>query len=275
MIKEIKNINNITISTRMEFSLLLNKYGKNIKIVQEHHHHNWNKKYINKIKKLTNIDYLFALTKSLASDYEKFLQGSNVNIMVVPNMAYAPKAKSNLKNKNIITISRLHPGKKIDDLIEIFSKSKIKDNKLYIVGSGSEEEYLKKIVKEKKLTKRVIFTGYQDKTGMEKYILDSSVFAMTSLTEGLPMVLLESMGYGLPCIAFMTESGVADIIDDGVNGYIINNRNKEEYVDKLDNLLSDNKLLMNMSKNAIGKVKEFSPSNVSKIYDEVIVHNNK
>lgn len=275
MIREIKkSTSDMIISTRIEYSLLLNKYGKNtIKVVQEHNHHNSVKKYVAKLKKLTNIDYMFALTESLRRDYAEFLKGSNVKIMVVPNIAYVPDKKSNLKNKNIITIARLHPVKKLDDLIEAFSKSSIKDNKLYIVGSGEEMPKLKELVKEKKLTKRVIFTGFKTKKQMEKYILDSSLFAMSSVSEGLPMVLLEAMGYGLPCIAYKTLSGVADIIDDGINGYVISNRNEKEYIEKMDLLLTDTKLQKEFSKNAIKKVKSFGPSHIIKIYDNIFKYN--
>ena len=64
-------------------------------------------------------------------------------------------------------------------------------------------------------------------------MLESSLFLMASVSEGLPMVLLEAMSYGLPCIAYHTDSGTDDIIKDNKNGYIINNRNEKEYINKI------------------------------------------
>lgn len=273
MIKEIKNSDSkYIISTRIDYSILLNKYGSKdaVKIVQEHCHHNGVKKYINKIKSLKNINYLFALTKSLKNDYVKFLKGSNVNIKIVPNMVSIPEEKSNLKSKNLITISRLHPGKKIDEMIEIFSLIQNKTNKLYIVGSGSEDDLLKETAKKYNVSDRVIFTGYKSKEEMIPYIMDSSVFLMTSISEGLPMVLLEAMGYGLPCIAYNTESGVSDIIDNDVDGYIINNRNQTKYIDTINKVLSDNKELKRLSKNTADKVKKFSRDEVKKIWLKIL-----
>ena len=275
IIREIENSDSkYIVSTRNEYSILLSKYGRKntIKIAQEHRHHNGEKKYINNIKyKFSNIDYLFALTKSLKDDYEKFLANNKkTKVVIVPNMIYKPDKKSDLKNKNIISISRLHPGKRIDELINIFSKIENKKSKLYIVGAGEEEENLKNLVEEKKLTDRVIFTGYKNKVEMEEYILDSCVFAMTSITEGLPMVLLEAMGYGIPCIAYRTESGVADIIDNEINGYIIENRSEEDYIKTLNSLLKDDKKISKLSVNAIKKVDEFSKEAVTKLWIDIL-----
>lgn len=261
------------VSTRNEFSSLLSEYGNSnaVKIAQEHMHHRDNKNYINNIKyEFNNIDYMFALTKSLKDDYEEFLKNNKkTKVVIVPNIIYLPKKKSKL-NKNLITISRLNSIKKIEDMIEIFSKIKSKKSKLYIVGDGDELEKLKKKAGDLDLTDRVIFTGYKTKEEMEEYILDSSIFLLTSWSEGLPMVLLEAMSYGVPCIAFKTRSGVADIIDDNINGYIINDRNKEKYVEKIDELLNNKELLNEFSKNSIKKAKEFTSKDIIKKWQEVL-----
>ena len=261
------------VSTRNEFSSLLSEYGNSnaVKIAQEHMHHRDNKNYINNIKyEFNNIDYMFALTKSLKDDYEEFLKNNKkTKVVIVPNIIYLPKKKSKL-NKNLITISRLNSIKKIEDMIEIFSKIKSKKSKLYIVGDGNELEKLKKKAGDLDLTDRVIFTGYKTKEEMEEYILDSSIFLLTSWSEGLPMVLLEAMSYGVPCIAFKTRSGVADIIDDNINGYIINDRNKEKYVEKIDKLLNNKELLNEFSKNSIKKAKEFTSKDIIKKWQEVL-----
>ena len=274
IIKEIKETDSLyLVSTRNEFSVLLSKYGNDdtIKIAQEHQHHNNNKKYINNIKyNFSNIDYLFALTNSLKADYERFLKSNKkTKVILVPNMIYLPEVRSKLNNKNIITVSRLHPQKKIDELILIFSKLNI-DNKLYIIGDGEELNHLKEIVNSKNIEDKVIFTGYLDKEGIKKYMLDSSVFAMTSVSEGLPMVLLEAMSYGIPCIAYMTDSGVCDIIDNEVNGYIIENRNEEKYIDKLRFILENSKCKKEFSKNALDKANKFTSKNVISIWESVL-----
>lgn len=274
--KEIKKSRtDVFVSTRMEFSVLLNKYGKNnyIKIVQEHQHHNNNKRYINTIKKkYYNIDYLFALTKSLETDYKKFMIKYNnyTKIMCVPNMLISDfKIKSNLKNKNIISVGRLHTGKKIDELIDIFNTIESNKSKLFIIGDGDQYEYLINKTKKLGLNNRVLFEGYRSREEQKEYMLNSCVFAMTSETEGLPMVLLEAMSYGIPCIAYETDSGVKDIINNK-NGFVIKNRNKKNYINKLTKILNDANLRKHMGIEALKTAKNFSEENIIKIWNKVL-----
>lgn len=276
IIKEIRKDNfDAIVSTRNEFSILLSKYGsKNkIKIVQEHHHHNNNSKYINTIKyKYKNIDYLCALTKSLKKDYEKFLlNNKHTKVVLLPNMLVNNiNVKSSLKFNNVISVSRLDKGKKIDELIEIFSKIDNKENKLYIIGDGPELNNLKDLAINLGIEERVIFTGYLDHSQQKEYFLSSRVFAMTSISEGLPMVLLEAMQYGLPCIAYKTESGVSDIIFNNKNGFVIYNRNEKEYINKLNYLLENLNVAKDFSKEAIKTTSLFSSNNVKKIWNEIL-----
>ena len=263
------------VSTRYDFSVLLSRYGSKtqVKIAQEHHYHNNNNKYINVIKnKYNNIDYLFALTKTLEKDYKNFLVKNNhTKVVLVPNMLYdIPDKVSNLNNKNIITISRLDYEKRNDDIITAFSKLKEKDWKLYIIRDGKEFDNLTKLIKELKLKNRVILTGYKNKEEVEEYMLNSSLFLMASETEGLPMVLLEAMSYGVPCIAYETDSGVNDIIDNNKNGYVIKNRNKEEFIEKIEMLIINENLRNKLGKNARNKVKNFSKEKILNIWKKIL-----
>lgn len=276
IIKEIVNDCSSTfVSTRMDFSVLLSKYGSKsqTKIAQEHLHHNNNKKYINTIKyKYQNIDYLFALTKCLKKDYEKFLKyNKHTKVVLVPNMLLDNNAKeTNLKSKNIISVGRLHEGKKIDELITIFSKLKNKKSKFYIIGDGDEYKNLENQIDELKLANRVFLLGYKNRDEIEKYLTESSIFVMASISEGLPMVLLEAMNSGVPCIAYETESGINDIITDNKDGYIIKNRSEKHFIEKLDLLLSDNKKLSELSKNAKLKANKFKEPEVIKVWKKVL-----
>ena len=62
-------------------------------------------------------------------------------------------------------------------------------------------------------------------------MLESSLFLMASVSEGLPMVLLEAMSYGIPCIAYHTDSGTDDIIKDEVYKVENNQRRKVNITD--------------------------------------------
>lgn len=276
IMKEIINSDSFAIiSTRYDFSVLLNKYGNRntIKIAQEHHHHNSNKKYINILKnKYKNIDYLLALTSSLKNDYEIFLKNNkHTKILVIPNILNDTSHDiSNLESKNIISIGRLHEGKRINELITIFSKLDDKDAKLYIIGNGDEFDNLKNQISNLKLENRIIMTGYLNKNEQEKYLLESSVFTMTSISEGLPMVLLEAMSFGIPCIAYKTDAGISDIISNNENGFIIENRNETEYINKLNLLLKDVTLRKNLGKNCIKTCTKYHKDEIIKLWNNIL-----
>ena len=276
VINYIKNCDSkYIVSTRYDFSALLSKYGNDnsVKIAQEHHYHNNNKRYINILKnKYYNIDFLFALTKTLEKDYKKFLiKNKHTKVVLVPNMLYyIPSKQSKLDKKNIITISRLDYGKRNDDIIKAFSKIKENDWKLYIIGDGKEFNNLNKLINDLNMNDRIILTGYKNKEEIEKYMLKSSLFLMASETEGLPMVLLEAMSYGIPCIAYEVASGVNDIIDNNKNGYIIKNRNEEEYIEKIEKVINDSKLRNELGIEAKNKANEFSKEKIVNIWEKIL-----
>ena len=65
--------------------------------------------------------------------------------------------KSNLKEPNIISVGRLHQGKRIDELIEIFSELKNNKSKLFIIGDGKEKENLQNLITKLNLNDRILF----------------------------------------------------------------------------------------------------------------------
>ncbi len=268
MIKEIKNIKEgIVISTRIEFTTLLNRYGNNniLKVAQEHYHHNDNKKYIRTMYyNYYDIDYVLALTNGLKEDYERFLRGSKTKVITIPNMLDDIVHKSsNLDSNNVIFVGRLDAGKKINEIVDIAGK--LENNKwiFKIIGDGKEKNNLTNQIKEKKLTKKVLLLGSKPHSEVLDELYKSSIFIMTSISEGLPMVLLEAMSIGLPCIAYETRSGVSDIISNNVDGFVIKNRDQDEMIKKLEELMNNVKLRKEMGKKALEKAKQFSKEEIT------------
>ncbi len=274
VIKAIKNINSgIIISTRMEFNILLSKYGHKdvLKIAQEHQYHNNDQKYINNIKnKYQNLDYLLALTVTLKKDYEEFLKGTNVKVVLIPNMLDSlSDEKSLLDSNNIISVGRFHEVKRFPLLLDVISKLDT-NIKLVLVGDGDQRKIIEEKIKQLNLDQRVILTGMLDHNHINEWFSKSSLFVMTSKSEGLPMVLLEAMNYGLPCIAFRTPNGVSDIINNDDNGYIIDNDNVDEMVKKINDLLDNKTKLIDMGENAKKTCIRFSKEEIVKKWVTII-----
>lgn len=260
------------IATRVELSCLLSTYG-NLecnKIAVEHRHHNHDQKYIKMISKgYSNINYLVVLTESLKNDYCNFVKNNaRTRVVTIPNMLNNyPSKTSMLHTNNIISIGRVTRGKRIDEIIEIAAV--LKDNNFIIVGDGDKLLEMKQLVKEKNLS-NVTFTGFVKNEEALKMYYDVSLFIMTSETEGLPMALLEAFSYGVPVVAYETESGVSDIVDDGVNGYIIKNRNQKEMIAKIKVIMSDKQLRKRLGEAARQKAFQFEKDKIVEKWLEIL-----
>ncbi len=265
MIKEIKNNNSkIIVGTESFISKLLSIYKNKdtIAIAIEHRYHNNDSKYLNILKnKYLNIDYLFTLTKDMQKDYERII--TNPNIIIIPKEEVL-KTKEN----NLISISRLHPGKKVGDLVDIFTKTK-KTKQFFIIGDGEEYHNIEEKINNLKLNKKVKLLGYQNQESIHKYLNESKILVMASKTEGLPMVILEALSLKLPCIAYDIP-GLKDLIIDGENGFLIKENDQKTFARKIDLLLTDKKLYAYMQNKAYQKALEYTAVEVIKKWDEVI-----
>ena len=92
----------------------------------------------------------------------------------------------------------------------------------------------------------------------------SSMYLMTSRFEGLPMVLLEAQACGLPIVSFNCPEGPADVINDGEDGYLIDDFNKEELVEKTARIALDEQLRKKMGANAFKRSDRFSEESILK-----------
>jgi glycosyltransferase involved in cell wall biosynthesis len=94
---------------------------------------------------------------------------------------------------------------------------------------------------------------------MDKYC-EHSVLLLTSLYEPFGLVLPEAMSCGLPVVAFDCPYGLADIITDGVDGYLIEDRDVELFAQRVGQLISDYDLRVQMGKAGIASSKRYQAS---------------
>lgn len=275
-VKAIKNLDcDIAISTRILHNNWLGKYAnKNIlKIAQEHNHHNNNQKYIKKlIKSLNRFDYFMPVSKKLADFYEDKINPST-KVVYIPNfIENLPSEKSSLQNKQLISVGRLDKVKGFDDLIEIFSlfQKSHSDWILHIVGEGSEKQNLQNKINELHLEEKVFLCGNKLSNELEKEYLNSSMYLMTSFSESFGLVLVEAASFGLPLIAFDSAQGAKEIIENDKNGFLISNRNKEKFVEKINEIIEDPEKESTLSEYAIETAKLYSKDTVSKIWNKFI-----
>ena len=91
-----------------------------------------------------------------------------------------------------------------------------------------------------------------------KLLSECSLYVMTSYTESFGIVLLEAMACGIPCIAYTSAQGAKEIIENGANGYLIEGRNRNEMVDRINKLLASSNTLKQFSEQALKTTELFS-----------------
>lgn len=232
------------LSTRIEYADLLSRYApKTVTTITQEHLHNDSPKYIKRVQKaFRNLDYLVVLGPGSKENYTKWLrENKKIQIVEIPNLLESvPNQSSSLKSMQIVSVGRLHSVKDFASLIEVFDfvQKQLPEARLTIVGGGEERKKLEELIKEKRLTGKVIITGMVDKERVQETMLYASVYAMTSLTECFPMVLLEAFSCGLPAVAFDVPVGPRAIIKQGENGYLIANRDKKEMAGRIIEILT-------------------------------------
>lgn len=228
-----KSNSNVIISTRLEFTKLLNRFGnKNcIKIAEEHVYHCNNNRYIKKLKSaLKNIDYLLPASKYLTQDYQSFFQNLKTEIVYIPQtISYFPEKANVLSNKNILYVGRLEKEKGIQDLMKTFKIINSIDNTitLTIVGDGTEKDYIKEYIVSNNLENSIYLKGFLNGEFLRAEYEKASLFLLTSYEESFGLVVLEAMSFGIPVFSFSDAKGAKEIITEK-NGLIISNRNHEK-----------------------------------------------
>lgn len=186
------------------------------------------------------------------------------------------KKEFNIPSNKIIIgyIGRLVELKGLIPFIKTLVKYKqhFSNCKFLIVGDGDQELELKHLVKELELEELFIFTGFQSNVYPFYQLID--IFFLPSLYEGLPMVLLEAMGSGVPTIS-MNVGSISEVIETGKSGILIEKGDYSIFIQELINLKDNSSILNIYRQNGIKKVisdfniKEYT-HRLNSIYSQLI-----
>ncbi len=193
------------------------------------------------------------------------------NINVIHNASFfKPERQSSNDNKIVLCVARFTYQKGLDILLNCWSHvvKKHKDWKLCIIGDGEEKQNLITLINTLQINDSVEIKPPTQNIELE--YINSSIYIMTSRYEGMPMVLIEAMACGLPVVSFACQSGPSDIISNGIDGYLVENRNEEQLIQKLEELITNDHLRKEMGKNAIKKSMNFDQRNIMEKWIKLI-----
>lgn len=243
------------------YELLIGIPEKYLKKTINFHHASFdyllsNKSNLNHLLKyngLIHFNWLSNEALKLAQDY-----GFKNNHCIYNPLRYKSTKKSDVvKNKRLIYIGRFSPEKRVDLLLEIASSvlKKHLDWELVVFGEGPDKDKLLKYQ-----NKQISINSPTDQV-KENYLL-SSISLNTSLFEGFCLTIVEAQECGVPTISFDFGDAVHERIENNKTGIIVSQNDKEEYINRLDELMSNKKLLEKMAKNCADKKSELAVENI-------------
>ncbi len=197
------------------------------------------------------------------TEEDKNYWGALNNILVIPNAnSFTPNSLAELNIKQVIAVGRYDFQKHFDSLIRIWERvdKQNPDWKLKIFGSGPLESELQQQINDAQLQHSVSLE--RPVKNIEKEYLNSSIIALTSRYEGLPMALLEAQACGLPMVAYACKCGPKDIITDGENGFLIPEENETLFAKRLLELMNSENRRREMGRKAFENSINYSEDRV-------------
>jgi len=152
-------------------------------------------------------------------------------------------------DKFIVSVGQLEKVKGIDVLIKAFSKieHEFPDFKLIIIGDGKEKESLKNLSSNLKIQNKIEFKGKLSLKETKDVMKNCYALVLSSLSEGLPRVLMVAMALEKPVIA-SNVGGIPELIKDSENGFLFEKGHSKELARKLKILLENKDLVKEMGK---------------------------
>lgn len=146
-------------------------------------------------------------------------------IEIVPNRHLGPTKIESYRLApaplELVTASRLHQEKHIDQLIDAVAQLKEQEAPalLTIFGRGPEKEALEAQVEKAGLQEDVVFAGVSD--NLEEDFEEYDCYVSASYSEGFGLTYLEALSAGLPVLSYANEYGTKELIDSGKNGLLV------------------------------------------------------
>lgn len=219
--------------------------------------------HVNRV--VSRLDALVLLTQQDADSWTEARQ-----TFVIPNaVLQLPKQVSTLDNKKVLMVARYNDAKGYHYMVETWQKvyQRHPDWILNVYGSGELHNDVVRLIQEHHLSNSMILHEPVDNI-MEQY-LDSSIYVMSSRYEAFPMVLLEAMACGVPCVSFDCPWGPRSIITDGIDGLLVENGNVSQLAEKIIYMIEHPEERVRMGANAVNKSARYQIDRLAKDWQQL------
>jgi len=160
----------------------------------------------------------------------------------------------------VISVGSFIPRKGFDVLIKAAKKFK-EDTGVYIIGGEPTKEY-NELIKQYDIN-NVYFLSFLEYEELKKYYLAADVFVFPTREDVWGLVINEAMANGLPVITTTSCVAGLEMIDEGINGYLVSKDDVEQLVEKTNEILSSEVLQHSMSIRSLETVQSYTIENMA------------
>jgi glycosyltransferase involved in cell wall biosynthesis len=223
------------------------------------------------------------LSENWENYYIKNLGLNKKQVFVLPNPTELPTKIPHRKNSTPVSLvfcGRVGERKGAFDLITAFaqlSEQQRKSAQLILAGDG-EIEKARQLAAQFNIAEQVSFLGWINTQQRDKILSQADVFILPSYNEGLPMAILEAMGWGLPIIS-TPVGGIPELVVNNQNGLLVTPGNIQELSKAIELLITNEKLRFSLGTVARKNVEPYDINNYCSvlvdIYDSLLqIHQN-
>ena len=264
----------INVDTGMALVGILSCFMSRISVITWEHsnyYNNWESKKFPYIRKFAARFSTVVVTLTQL-DKENYLRGIKkcAPVYVIPNPIEIRDYEYCKESCVIMSAGQLLPIKQYDKMIDV-AKTVLELHpswKWIICGDGPERESIKQRITKLNLQDHIELVGAV--TNIHDYYNKAAIFVMTSKMEGLPMVLLEAKAHRIPIVSFDIMTGPSDIVQDGINGFLIASNDTVAMADKINKLIEDADLRTLFSDNSHMNIDKFAKETIIRQWSELI-----
>lgn len=262
---------------------------RKIPIINHIHGADFDEFYVNapeekkdKIKKVySKCNVLIALSEEWKERLSQIVPGDRIEIIENYSVLHEDALEERMQrkcNNTVLFLGELGKRKGCYDIPAVIAqvKKSIPDVKFVLAGAGSEvdEKAIKELVVEKGISDNVEFPGWVRGDTKDKLLREADVFFLPSYNEGMPMSVLDAMGYGLPVVS-TNVGGIPKIVKNGENGYCCEAGDINGYVHGLTQILSNSDLRERYSAGSMNIIRsryslEYHLQKLEKTYESVL-----
>lgn len=220
-------------------------------------------------------EHLKSKVQELTPELNPSVISMGVNTEKLGKQYYVPNFFGQGDKKVVLFVGRLAEKKGVTYLIEAMKKV---DALLIIVGDGplrKELEEQAKIINNHENVEKIKFLGAKTHEELKEIYASSNIFVIPSVTakdgdtEGFGLVMLEAMASGIPIVA-SNSGGIIQLIQDGINGLLCEEKNSLDLAEKINRLLYDDQLYTKLLENSFEAVVPYDYKKIAEQYKKIL-----